>query len=611
MINPFTSRNVNILNNISLNVRRNSEVSQKNELEKYNPKVQIEKYIKEENLSTSSRSSQSELSDVVKLNDNAGIENIETKSNHTSTLESKPVIALFIGDLDKNITEDVLKNIFDNFKTLLSVKICVDSETGKSLGYGYLNFSTKEDADTATEEFNYRPILGKEIRIMPSLRNTFYRKNMGTNVFFSNLPLEDPALTTRVFYDTFKIYGKILSCKLDKRKNIGFVYFDNDQAARKVIKDYNAKEFFGNKILCGIHFDKDFRKYPEFEKRKSNLDEITIPKEELTSAVSDRIIVEHNSGSQIPHPNAVFVKNLPMDATDEEILDFFSTVGPVKSVFSSKAIKFKSLWAFITYKKGLDTNKAIEYYNDRIFKQRHLVVTKAEPKEGFHSTSSKYENYKTVIYLSNVSSVCNEEFLSQMCIQERIRINRLQITSYDEDSLTYSGYVKCRTKNDAVRLFESLNNRLIGGCVVKASWRKIQENSPALKNKSDGHPHLNNRQHSEILALSASHTFCYPSQSGPISETKEQFNYKRNQQKRQVLEYLKRQVRKGIDFLRYPSATRDENLTCITEYIFDVYWRGEINNLTKFMLLMNTNTQNEGILHRQIEEAAKFLGFGR
>ena len=198
-----------------------------------------------------------------------------------------------------------------------------------------------------------------------------------------------------------------------------------------------------------------------------------------------------------------------------------------------------------------------------------------------------------------------------MCIQERIRINRLQITSYDEDSLTYSGYVKCRTKNDAVRLFESLNNRLIGGCVVKASWRKIEENSPALKNKSDGHPHLNTLQHSEILALSASHTFCYPSQSGPISETKEQFNYKRNQQKRQVLEYLKRQVRKGIDFLRYPSATRDENLTCITEYIFDVYWRGEINNLTKFMLLMNTNTQNEGILHRQIEEAAKFLGFGR
>lgn len=622
MINPFTSRNVNILNNISLNVRRNSDVSQKNELEKYNPKVQIEKYIKEkeENISTSSRSSQSELSDVVKLNDTTDIENIEIKSNHTSTLESKPVIALFIGDLDKGITEDMLKKIFGKFKTLVSVKICVDSETGKSLGYGYLNFSTKEDADTATEEFNYRPILGKEIRIMPSLRNTFYRKNMGTNVFFSNLPLEDPTLTTRVFYDIFKIYGKILSCKLDKRKNIGFVYFDNDQAARKVIKNYNAKDFFGNKILCGIHFDKDFRKYPEFEKRKSTLDEITIQKEELTSAASDRIIVEHNSGSQIPHPNAVFVKNLPMDSTDEEILDFFSTVGPVKSVFSSKAIKFKSLWAFVTYKRGLDTKKAIEYYNDRIFKQRHLIVTKAEPKEGFNSTSSNYENYKTVIYLNNVSSVCNEEFLSQMCIQERIRINRLQITSYDEDSLTYSGYVKCRTKNDAVRLFESLNNRLIGGCVVKASWRKIEKSTSAFKSKFDSHRQLNNLDHSEILSLSPSHTYYYPSHSGPnslnpaiqsLSETKEQYNYKRNQQKKQVLEYLKRQVRKGIDFLRYPSATRDENLTCITEYIFDVYWRGEINNLTKFMLLMNTNTQNEGILHRQIEEAANFLGFER
>lgn len=88
-------------------------------------------------------------------------------------------------------------------------------------------------------------------------------------------------------------------------------------------------------------------------------------------------------------------------------------------------------------------------------------------------------------------------------------------------------------------------------------------------------------------------------------------SYKNEQQEKQVLEYLTRQVKKGIDFLKYPSATRIENLACVTDYIFDVYWRRDVNALTKFLLLMSSNTQNEGALQRQIEEAVRFLGFGR
>lgn len=151
--------------------------------------------------------------------------------------------------------------------------------TKKSLGHGYLNFEDKEEAEKAMEELNYTKVNGKEIRIMPSLRNTTFRKNFGTNVFFSNLPLNNPLLTTRVFYDTFSRYGKILSCKLDSRKDIGFVYFE-DEKLRNVIKMYNNTSFFGKKILCGIHFDKEVRSVPNFETQKSRLDAETIIEKE-------------------------------------------------------------------------------------------------------------------------------------------------------------------------------------------------------------------------------------------------------------------------------------------------------------------------------------------
>lgn len=173
---PFNSRSkVSILGNISLNVQRGTELSLKKELEKYKTPAQLEHIAieKDENNSTSSRSSQSETSDIVKLAGSSCAAANTGFERKNTTLESKPTVALFIGDLHKRVTEDVLETYFSKYNSLVSTKICKDSSSGESLGYGYLNFSKQEDADLATEEFNYRLIMGNEVRIMPSLRNTF------------------------------------------------------------------------------------------------------------------------------------------------------------------------------------------------------------------------------------------------------------------------------------------------------------------------------------------------------------------------------------------------------------------------------------------------------
>lgn len=43
---------------------------------------------------------------------------------------------------------------------------------------------------------------------------------------------------------------------------------------------YNNTSFFGKKILCGIHFDKEVRSVPNFETQKSRLDAETIIEKE-------------------------------------------------------------------------------------------------------------------------------------------------------------------------------------------------------------------------------------------------------------------------------------------------------------------------------------------
>lgn len=671
MINSLSLRNPNIVDNISLTFPRKFELPKEGfKQEKVNTVIQAtnSSTSSNENKSVSSRSSQSEFSDVVKLNgplnQTSGTTDTSDQKGFSSqsVLESKPTIALFIGDLDGQINETILTNIFNRFKSLVSVKVCRDVESGKSLGYGYLNFSEKQDTLAVIEEFNYRPIFGKEVRIMPSLRNTFYRKNVGTNVFFSNLPLENPRFTTRVFYDTFKNYGNILSCKLDKRKNIGFIYFENDQSARMVIREFNDKGFFGNRILCGIHFDREIRKFPEFEKRKLSLNDITIPKEQLTLGPTDTNTVEHDSTQHIPHPNAIFVKNLPSSCTDDEILNYFSSIGPVKSVYSSKSQRHKSLWAFITYKKGSDTGKAVKTYDDSKFRGRKLSVIRAKLAKNSDKKPTNRSPYRPMLYLENLSSICNEQFLSQMCIQERIKIENLAITDFFQDSFTYSGHIKCRSKKDADKISALLNNRLIGGCEVKVSWKKpVNSHKENVHNRTitnsnninhDGSDRTsvmspiefyqsrtylkapkhftNNRLPGQpqpqfptaifpmpIFPTPAPTAAPAPALTGsmycppPIALAPNISARDRDENMTQVLDYLKRQVRKGVDFLRFPTATKSENISRLTNYIFENYWHCDLNQLTRFLLLMNANTQNESILNKQIEEAAMYLGFNR
>jgi RNA recognition motif-containing protein len=72
---------------------------------------------------------------------------------------------LYVGNLSYKTTEDDLKDLFKEFKTVTEVNVITDRTTGRSRGFGFVEFSSDEDADKAIESLNGKMFQDREIVI--------------------------------------------------------------------------------------------------------------------------------------------------------------------------------------------------------------------------------------------------------------------------------------------------------------------------------------------------------------------------------------------------------------------------------------------------------------
>lgn len=61
---------------------------------------------------------------------------------------------LYVGNISYQTTEDDLNTLFSQAGNIESVKIINDQYSGRSKGFGFVEFSTQEEADKAVSMFN-------------------------------------------------------------------------------------------------------------------------------------------------------------------------------------------------------------------------------------------------------------------------------------------------------------------------------------------------------------------------------------------------------------------------------------------------------------------------
>jgi RNA recognition motif-containing protein len=85
---------------------------------------------------------------------------------------------IYVGNLDYKLSEDDLKEVFQNYGEVTSAKIISDKFTGRSKGFGFIEMPNDDDAKNAIEGLNGTDVSGRTMKVNQAReRNNDYKNN--------------------------------------------------------------------------------------------------------------------------------------------------------------------------------------------------------------------------------------------------------------------------------------------------------------------------------------------------------------------------------------------------------------------------------------------------
>ncbi|XP_050380378.1 polyadenylate-binding protein 7 [Argentina anserina] len=258
--------------------------------------------------------------------------------------------SLYVGDLSPYTTENDLYEAFNNDnKSLASVRVCRDTNTGRSLCYGYVNFVNTDDAIQAIELKNNSEVNGKVMRVMWSHRDPDARRSGIGNVFVKNL---GEGLDNVGLQDMFKKFGNVLSCKVamfedGKSKGYGFVQFETEESATAAIDKLNGFTVGDKQLYVAKFVRKSDRVLPNPDVKYTNL----------------------------------YVKNLDPNVREELLEEKFSEFGKIVSFAIARDENGISRgFCFVNFEGPDDARRALESLNGSQLGSKVLYVARAQKK---------------------------------------------------------------------------------------------------------------------------------------------------------------------------------------------------------------------------------------
>ncbi|KAM4842352.1 polyadenylate-binding protein 1-like [Thomomys bottae] len=369
-----------------------------------------------------------------------------------------PLASLYVGDLHPDVTEALLYETFSPTGPILSIRVCRDVATRRSLGYAYINFQQPADAERALDTMNFEVLKGQPIRIMWSHRDPGLRKSGVGNIFIKNL---EDSIDNKALYDTFSTFGNILSCKVvcneHGSRGFGFVHFETHEAAQQAISTMNGMLLNDRKVFVG-----------HFKSRREREAELGARKQEFTN---------------------IYVKNLHADMDEQGLQDLFSQFGKMLSVKVMRNSSGQSRgFGFVNFEKHEDAQKAVDHMNSQEVSGRLLYVGRAQKRaERQNELKRKFEQMKqdrqnryqgVNLYVKNLDDSINDEKLRKVFSPYGV-ITSAKVMTESSHSKGF-GFVCFSSPEEATKAVTEMNGRIVGTKPLYVALAQRKEERKAI-----------------------------------------------------------------------------------------------------------------------------------
>lgn len=286
-----------------------------------------------------------------------------------------PDANLFVKNLDPSVNVKYLHNHFTQSGiNVLSAKVATNSE-GQSLGYGYVQFEKKEDAENCLKILQGSKLKENEIQLLPFVAKEKRPGNVAKkNIYVKNLPLnKSEEEIEQIVHDLFSRYGEIEN-KFIKRtgdRYSAFVSFRDEQGAQEAVQALtdNPETLDGAEgpIYVSWHQGR---------------------------AERNRELSKQHQQTQ--NETNLYVKNLRLDVTPNDLKKAFQQYGTIVSVdckdWASNDAQKKARFGFIAFADSNDAQKAVQAaLNDPEIKS--LYLADAKPYINLHQARPKRNEF--------------------------------------------------------------------------------------------------------------------------------------------------------------------------------------------------------------------------